>query len=326
VITPEQIADHRAILVRIIQRGMRFTVGDAKLALAMLDEHALLSEVADAADSATRGGFELPRLRAALDALEANRVPPRPFAAADESVKRCEVCDWPMDREHGCHPGDCAYRPTQGTPEYARIRARRVHLAAQQPATAPAPSLEAQLAPVVDESEPPEGAMKTMWSGEAFHFPKSTEIAVKMSGNRYKQRGHTFMTGAGTAVIPVEPNGQEKIAGQLADTEVWLNVGNGFVTVAVVGIDDRMISSVESALKSEAEDHGADIDDNNPREVERFLPKSEYGAASYAYTGFSAEGNGDPSDTRDLVARLKKEAEQHSWVGNVRIQRGWPRI
>ena len=162
--------------------------------------------------------------------------------------------------------------------------------------------------------------------GEAFHFPKSTEIAVKMSGNRYKQRGHTFMTGAGTAVIPVEPNGQEKIAGQLADTEVWLNVGNGFVTVAVVGIDDRMISSVESALKSEAEDHGADIDDNNPREVERFLPKSEYGAASYAYTGFSAEGNGDPSDTRDLVARLKKEAEQHSWVGNVRIQRGWPRI
>ena len=164
MITPEQIADHRAILVRIIQRGMRFTVGDAKLALAMLDDHALLSEVADAADSATRGGFELPRLRAALDALAANRVPPRPFAAADESVKRCEVCDWPMDREHGCHPGDCAYRPTQGTPEYARIRARRVHLAAQQPATAPAPSLEAQLAPVVDESEPPEGAMKTMWS------------------------------------------------------------------------------------------------------------------------------------------------------------------
>jgi len=107
-------------------------------------EHALLLEVAEAAqealnNSARYSNAHFPRLESALDALEANRVPPRPFAAADESVKRCEVCDWPMDREHGCHPGDCAYRPTQGTPEYARIRARRVHLAAQQPATVTAP-------------------------------------------------------------------------------------------------------------------------------------------------------------------------------------------
>ena len=112
----------------------------------------------------------------------------------------------------------------------------------------------------------------------------------------------------------------------LADTEVWLNVGvPGVVKVAVVGIDDRIIASVESALRFEAEDHGADIDDNwSAREVERILPKSERRSHGYGYTGFSAEGNGDPSDTRDLVARLKKEAEQHSWVGNVRIQRGWP--
>jgi len=110
-------------------------------------------------------------------------------------------------------------------------------------------------------------------------------------------------------------------------------VGSWITTTPIcelrLAVDDRMISSVESALKSEAEDHGAYIDDNNPREVERYLPKSEYGAASYAYMGFSADPNratGKLRDTQDLVARLKKEAEQHSWVGNVRIQRGWPRI
>ena len=78
MITPEQIADHRAILVRIIQRGMRFTVGDAKLALALLDEHALLLEVAEAAqealnNSARYSNAHFPRLESALDALRKAR-------------------------------------------------------------------------------------------------------------------------------------------------------------------------------------------------------------------------------------------------------------
>jgi hypothetical protein len=48
---------------------------------------------------------------------------------------RCEVCGWTLakTREDGCAPGDCSYRPEEGSPEWHRIQARR------EPADAPAP-------------------------------------------------------------------------------------------------------------------------------------------------------------------------------------------
>lgn len=43
----------------------------------------------------------------------------------------CEVCGWTLaeSREKGCVQGDCSYRPTDGTDEWFRIRARREALA-----------------------------------------------------------------------------------------------------------------------------------------------------------------------------------------------------
>jgi hypothetical protein len=45
---------------------------------------------------------------------------------------RCPVCDWPMaeSMETGCVPGSCSYRPSEGTDEWRRIKARREALAA----------------------------------------------------------------------------------------------------------------------------------------------------------------------------------------------------
>ena len=78
MITPQQIAELRVRAEEQIEYSKHTDrdIGSARLSrmtLAVLDEHALLVEVADAADSATRGGFELPRLRAALDALRKAR-------------------------------------------------------------------------------------------------------------------------------------------------------------------------------------------------------------------------------------------------------------
>ena len=46
---------------------------------------------------------------------------------------RCIICHWPLaeNREKGCAPGDCSYRP-EDPAEQARIRERRAELAAQQ--------------------------------------------------------------------------------------------------------------------------------------------------------------------------------------------------
>lgn len=44
---------------------------------------------------------------------------------------RCAVCDWPLAATvaEGCTIDSCSYRPYEGTPEYARIQERRLHLA-----------------------------------------------------------------------------------------------------------------------------------------------------------------------------------------------------
>jgi len=41
---------------------------------------------------------------------------------------RCSVCGWPMAAtvQEGCVPGNCSYRPEQGSPEWQRIRSARL--------------------------------------------------------------------------------------------------------------------------------------------------------------------------------------------------------
>lgn len=46
----------------------------------------------------------------------------------------CERCGWTLcdSRDQGCVPGDCSYRPHDGTPEYQRMKERDAELQAQQ--------------------------------------------------------------------------------------------------------------------------------------------------------------------------------------------------
>jgi hypothetical protein len=48
-------------------------------------------------------------------------------------MTQCEVCGWTLKEkiEDGCVPGNCSYRPEQGSEEYRRIQERRVWLKAQ---------------------------------------------------------------------------------------------------------------------------------------------------------------------------------------------------
>jgi len=43
---------------------------------------------------------------------------------------RCIICGWPLAsrREDGCVPGDCSYRPREGSDEWVRIQRRRAEL------------------------------------------------------------------------------------------------------------------------------------------------------------------------------------------------------
>ena len=47
---------------------------------------------------------------------------------------RCVICDWPLAerREDGCVPGDCSYRPREGSEEWRRIQRRRDDLACRR--------------------------------------------------------------------------------------------------------------------------------------------------------------------------------------------------
>lgn len=44
-----------------------------------------------------------------------------------DAIARCPICDWPLaaDLSRGCVPGNCSYRPDEGSAEYARIKKRR---------------------------------------------------------------------------------------------------------------------------------------------------------------------------------------------------------
>lgn len=64
-----------------------------------------------------------------------NRLPKKHEAWAEEVaavfqnsvLPRCLICDFPLAAtvEDGCVPGNCSYRPADGSPEYYRIEARR---------------------------------------------------------------------------------------------------------------------------------------------------------------------------------------------------------
>ena len=77
------------------------------------------------------------------DAQEAGKM-------ASEPESRCPICDWPIKKtiQEGCVPGNCSFRPAEGSPEYYRIQERRRQLemdklprkpaaASEQPTAAP---------------------------------------------------------------------------------------------------------------------------------------------------------------------------------------------
>lgn len=74
-------------------------------------------------------GEELAALRARVAELEGRGA--KPWQPREG---RCDVCDWTLaeSRDKGCVPGDCAYRPTEGTDEWLRIKARRVEVERQR--------------------------------------------------------------------------------------------------------------------------------------------------------------------------------------------------
>lgn len=51
-----------------------------------------------------------------------------------EESRKCPVCDWTFAKSanEGCVPGNCSYRPYEGSAEWWRIKKRRDELAAQE--------------------------------------------------------------------------------------------------------------------------------------------------------------------------------------------------
>lgn len=49
-------------------------------------------------------------------------------------IARCPICCWPLaaTREDGCVPGDCSYRPREGSDEWHRIQRNRKALTERQ--------------------------------------------------------------------------------------------------------------------------------------------------------------------------------------------------
>lgn len=45
----------------------------------------------------------------------------------DRTAERCPVCDWLMapSPDEGCVPGNCCYRPVEGSAEHRRIQERK---------------------------------------------------------------------------------------------------------------------------------------------------------------------------------------------------------
>ena len=114
----------------------------------------------------------------------------------------------------------------------------------------------------------------------------------------------------------------DRTAVQNTETMVWLKMDRHQIEVAVVGIDARIIASVESGLRDVAEEMGASIDDEHPRSLRSvgWLRKPAI-RAIWSYSGFTAED--EPDYIMDLAKALGKEAKK--WHVLAQIGRGsWP--
>lgn len=96
---------------------------DAALILHAVNSHAALCR------AVIERGEEVTALRARVAELEGRGA--KPWQPREG---RCDICDWTLaeSRDKGCVPGDCSYRPTEGTDEWLRIKARRVEVERQR--------------------------------------------------------------------------------------------------------------------------------------------------------------------------------------------------
>lgn len=66
----------------------------------------------------------------------------RSLSEVVESTKKlqCPICGWPLEDsiEKGCIPGNCSYRPAEGSDEYRRIEKRKEDIQVDAPASPPA--------------------------------------------------------------------------------------------------------------------------------------------------------------------------------------------
>lgn len=73
---------------------------------------------------------------------------------------RCPICDWSFakSRNEGCIPGDCSYRPREGSDEYLRIEQRRAALGHAEITEGPPHEYLERIAICVTEGIPQERA------------------------------------------------------------------------------------------------------------------------------------------------------------------------
>ncbi len=91
----------------------------------------------------------------------------------DDGVPRCAVCNWPLaaSPEDGCVPGNCSYRPPEGSDEYRRLQERRRRL--NDPYRYERDALE-QFAALLTG-----GAELVTWNGRVFDLPVIVARALK---------------------------------------------------------------------------------------------------------------------------------------------------
>ncbi len=81
--------------------------------------------------SAERNSYRLIRLSKLVS--EAAQIL-QEIAAESVKIERCPVCDWPMASSvrYGCVPGNCSYRPVEGSEEHRRVYERRMAIARER--------------------------------------------------------------------------------------------------------------------------------------------------------------------------------------------------
>lgn len=141
--------------------------------------------------------------------------------------------------------------------------------------------------------------------------PATRRLAARELADQFRQSAEAGEYDDMDVRIQRNPGGPEAAS---SDHEVYLNVGTYGVEVIVAGPDSRVIQSVESDLRSVAEEKGGVVDDRNPEGIR--LPHG------WGYMGFTVED--EPNYIGDLAKDLRRAAEQHTWVNRVRMTGGGP--